>query len=45
MNFFKLGGFAAAAADDEDKIFELVQSKIDVYIPFCKYHLKPHSFP
>ena len=37
---FKLGGFAAAS-----EFCEWVQVGIDVYIPRCKYQVKPHSSP
>ena len=37
---FKLSASAAAS-----EFCEWVQVGIDVYIPYCKYHVKPHSSP
>ena len=39
-DIFKLGASAAAS-----KFCEWVQVGIDVYIPHCKYQVKPHSSP
>ena len=39
-DIFKLGASAAAS-----EICECVQVGIDVYIPHCKYQVKPHSSP
>ena len=39
-DIFKLGASAAAS-----KFCEWVQIGIDVYIPHCKYQVKPHSSP
>ena len=39
-DIFKLSASAAAS-----QFCELVQIGIDVCIPHCKYHVKPHSFP
>ena len=33
---------ASAAASE---ICEWIQARIDVYIPYCKYQVKPHSSP
>ena len=35
--------FSASVAATE--FYEWVQVGIDVYIPHCKYQVKPHSFP
>ena len=37
---FKVGASAAAS-----EVCEWVQVQIDVYIPHCKYQVKPHSSP
>ena len=37
---FKLGASAAAS-----EFCDWVQIEIDVYIPHCKYQVKPHSYP
>ena len=39
-NIFKLGASTAAS-----EFCEWFQVEIDVYIPHCKYQVKPHSFP
>ena len=39
-DIFKLSAFAAA-----NEFFEWVQVGIDIYIPHCKYQVKPHSHP
>ena len=39
-DIFKLGASAAAS-----EFCEWVQAGIDVYIPHCKYQVKPHSSP
>ena len=41
QDIFKLGASAAAASE----FCEWVQLGIDVYIPQCKYQVKPHSSP
>ena len=42
QDIFKLRASAAAAASE---FCEWVQVGIDVYIPHCKYQVKPHSSP
>ena len=39
-DIFKLSASAAAS-----EFCEWVQVGITVYIPYCKYQVKPHSFP
>ena len=39
-DIFKLSPSAAPS-----EFSEWVQVGIDVYIPYCKYHVKPHSLP
>ena len=40
QDIFKLSASAAAS-----EFCEWVQDEIDVYIPHCKYQVKPHSSP
>ena len=39
-DIFKLSGSAAAS-----EICECVHTRIDAYVPHCKYQVKPHSSP